>query len=373
MSKAHAKFSASGSAKWFLCAGSIEAESGLPNKSSIYADEGTAAHELGEICLIMGDRASEWVGKQLIDNNAVTVTQEMADYIQVYVDYVKSKKGMVLVEQFVDFSNVAPGGFGTCDAIVMDNDTLHVVDLKYGKGVRVEAEGNTQALLYAIGAINNHSWVAFKTIVITIVQPRLDHISEWVIGIDELNAWAERLTQAAEQASLPDAPRTPGEKQCQWCRAKPTCPALKVYAEQAMLSQFDDLAPPNPDTLNDAQLRLALESKKLIVSWLDAVEGLVSERLEAGVPFAGFKMVEGRSNRAWIDDGRAATALTEFLGSDAFEHKLLSVAKAEKALGKHKKDMIDSLSSKARGAATLVPDSDKRPSCIVSAKDFDTI
>ena len=231
MSKSHAKFSASGSAKWFLCAGSIEAERGLPNKSSIYADEGTAAHELGEICLTMGDRASEWVGKQLIDNNAVTVTQEMADYVQVYVDYVKSKKGMVLVEQFVDFSHVAPQGFGTCDSLVMDNDTLHVIDLKYGKGVRVDAENNTQALLYAIGAIDSHSWVAFKTIVITIVQPRLDHISEWVIGIDELNAWAERLKQAAERASLPDAPRTPGKKQCQWCRAKATCPAANISAK----------------------------------------------------------------------------------------------------------------------------------------------
>jgi hypothetical protein len=192
MFKAHSRFSASGSAKWFLCAGSIEAESGLPNKSSIYADEGTAAHELAEICLTMGERASSWVGKQLPDNNAVTVTQEMADYVQVYVDYVKSKKGMVLVEQYVDFSHVAPDGFGTCDALVMGNDTLHVIDLKYGKGVRVDAENNTQALLYAIGAISNHSWMAFKTIVITIVQPRLDHISEWTLSINEVNAWAER-------------------------------------------------------------------------------------------------------------------------------------------------------------------------------------
>jgi hypothetical protein len=371
--KAHARFSASGSAKWFLCAGSIEAESGLPNKSSIYADEGTAAHELAEICLTMGERASEWVNKQLIDNNAVTVTQEMADYVQVYVDYVKSKNGMVLVEQYVDFSHVAPDGFGTCDALVMGNDTLHVIDLKYGKGVRVDAENNTQALLYAIGAISNHSWMAFKTIVITIVQPRLDHISEWELTIDEVNAWAERLTQAAERAAQPNAPRTPGEKQCQWCKAKPTCPALKVYAEQAMMSQFDDLSPANPDTLTDQQLRKALESKKLIVSWLDAVESLVSERLESGKSFEGFKMVEGRSNRAWIDDDRAASALSDLLGLDAFEHKLLSVAKAEKAVGKGNKEIIDSLSTKPQGTPTLVPESDKRPSCIVSAKDFEII
>lgn len=373
MSKAHAKFSASGSAKWFLCAGSIEAEQGLPNKGSIYADEGTAAHELAEICLTMGERASEWVDKQLIENNAFTVTQEMADYVQVYVDYVKSKKGMVLVEQFVDFSRVAPGGFGTCDSLVMANDTLHVIDLKYGKGVRVDAYNNTQALLYAIGAIDGHSWRAFKTIVITIVQPRLDHISEWTFAISDLDSWAERLTQAAEKALLPNAPRTPGEKQCQWCRAKATCPALKVYAEDAMLSQFDDLSPPNPDTLSDQQLRKALDSKKLILSWLDAVEGLVCERLESGLPFAGFKMVEGRSNRVWIDEARAASTLGNLLGDAAFERKLLTVAKAEKVVGKADKDVLDTLWNKPPGAPTLVPDTDSRQSCIVSANNFEII
>jgi hypothetical protein len=140
-----------------------------------------------------------------------------------------------------------------------------------------------------------------------------------------------------------------------------------------MMSQFDDLSPANPDTLTDQQLRKALESKKLIVSWLDAVESLVSERLESGKSFEGFKMVEGRSNRAWIDDDRAASALSDLLGSDAFEHKLLSVAKAEKAVGKGNKEIIDSLSTKPQGTPTLVPESDKRPSCIVSAKDFEII
>jgi hypothetical protein len=371
--KAHARFSASGSAKWFLCAGSIKAENNLPNKSSIYADEGTAAHELAEICLTMGERASEWVDKHLIESKGVIVTQKMADYVQVYIDYVKSKKGMVLVEQFVDFGRVAQGGFGTCDALVMGNDTLHVIDLKYGKGVRVDAKDNTQALLYAIGAIDGHSWRTFKTIVITIVQPRLDHISEWELTLDEVNAWAERLTQAAEQALVPNAPRTPGEKQCQWCRAKATCPALKVYAEQAMLSQFDDLSPPNPDVLTDQQLRKALESKKLILSWLDAVEGLVCERLESGVSFEGFKMVEGRSNRVWADEARAMSTLSNLLGDAAFERKLLTVAKAEKVVGKADKEILDSLWTKPPGAPTLVFENDTRPSCIVSAKDFDTI
>jgi hypothetical protein len=256
----------------------------------------------------------------------------------------------------------------------MCGDTLHVIDLKYGKGVRVDAEENTQGILYALGALNDYgSFNAFKQVVITIVQPRLDHVSEWTISIDELNAWGERLKQAAELANLPDAPRTAGEKQCQWCLAKAKCGELKKIAESVMLSNFDDFTPPNPDTLTDEQLRLALESKKLIVSWLDAVEELVTSQLMSGKLFAGFKLVEGRSTRAWVDDEQAAIMLSELLGNEAFEHKLLSVAKAEKVLGKSKKELIESLSVKPRGSPTLAPDSDKRPSCIINADMFDTM
>lgn len=224
MFKPHAKFSASGSSKWFLCAGSLNAEEGIPNNTSPYAQEGTAAHELAELCLTQGGNCFDWVDVRLPDTNAITVTNEMASYVQQYVDFVKSKKGEVLIEVQVDFSHIAPEGFGTCDSLVFAGDALHVIDLKYGKGVRVSAEENTQGILYALGAVNDYGAIyAFKTVTITIVQPRLDHVSEWTISVDELNAWGERLKQAAEYALLPDASRTAGEKQCQFCRAKSSC------------------------------------------------------------------------------------------------------------------------------------------------------
>ena len=372
MSKLHAKLSASGSAKWILCAGSVNAEDGLPNKSSVYADEGTAAHELAELCLIQGKQASDFEGQPLPESNAFTVDAEMANYVQQYVDYVRNTKGERFIEQQVDFSHIAPEGFGTSDAIVINDKSMHVIDLKYGKGVPVSAEENTQGLLYALGALNDYGMIYdIDTITLVIVQPRLDHISEWTIHIDELERWGERIKQAAELALTDDAPRTAGEKQCQWCRAKATCVTLKDYSEQAILSHFDDLNLTNPDKLTDEQLANALSAKKLVNSWFDAVEQLVTERLESGQQFKGYKLVEGRSNRAWGDEQQAATKLVDVLGSELYTRKIISPTQAEKLLGKANAALLDGLVVKPQGSPTLVPDTDKRPSITVTANSFD--
>lgn len=367
MSKLHAKLSASGSAKWFLCAGSVKAEEGIPNKSSIFADEGTAAHELAEMCLTSGKQASDFEGDVLPESNAFTVSPEMTGFIQQYVDYVRGIKGTMFIEQQVDFSHIAPEAFGTADAIVINGDAMHVIDLKYGKGIPVSAVENTQGILYALGALNDYGMIYnIKAITLVIVQPRLDNISEWTISVDDLARWGERLKQAAELALTDNAPRTHGEKQCQWCRAKATCPTLKNYAEGVILSQFDDLNIKNPDTLTDGQLFDALEAKKLVNSWFEAVEQLVTDRLATGGAFAGYKLVEGRSNRAWADEQQAVTALADTLGADLYTRKIISPTQAEKVLGKSKVSMLDGLVTKPPGAPTLVPESDKRPSIIAS-------
>lgn len=373
MSKLHAKLSASGSARWISCSGSVAAEAGYPNTSSIFADWGTHCHELAEITLLSGESAFDWERKNLPENNTIVVDREMADTAQQYVDYVRSLKGTLLVEQRVDFSHIVPEGFGTCDALVFDGGHLHVVDLKGGKGVPVYAEENTQGLLYALGAVNDYGMLYdIDTLTISIVQPRLDHISEWTISREELDAWGKDIAKAAELALSGDATRTPSEKACQWCKAKATCSALKAKTESVLMSQFDDLTPSNPDTLSDEQLRVALESKKLIVSWLDAVETVVIERLESGKPFKGFKMVAGRSLRAWGDEKKAESMLVEALGEEkAYEpRKLLSVAKAEKELGKSKAELLDGLVVKPEGKPTLAPESDSRPSVNVTVDDF---
>lgn len=371
----HAKLSASGSHRWLNCLGSTEAE--VPFKdtsSSSAAQEGTCAHELAEIVLSRGGSCQDWVGKPLVENNQYIVEQEMADYIQEYVDFVKTLPGEQHYEIRVDFSDWVPDGFGTSDVITISDDTIRVVDLKYGKGLQVNAENNSQGMLYALGAFAEYELVNnIKEVVIIIHQPRLDHTSEWRISVQDLLKWGAWVAEQCEIIAEGGAPRTPGEKQCQWCKAKATCPALKSYTEKIIMAEFDELdAPPDPTTLTDTQLRTALEAKKLIESWLSAVESHVKEQLENGNDFLGFKLVEGRSARRWADDIDAAQTLENLLGEHAYEKKLLTPAKAEKALGKAKKAEMKNLIVKPQGAPTLAPESDKRPAINISEKDFDS-
>ena len=145
---AHAKLSSSGAHRWLHCPGSVEAEKTLPNTSSFFAEEGSAAHELAEIVLskLAGD-CSKMIGEKLIEYDAFVVTQEMADYVQIYTDYVRNLGGSQFYEQRADFGEWVPDGWGTADAIVINRDTIHVIDLKYGQGLGVDAEGNSQGSL----------------------------------------------------------------------------------------------------------------------------------------------------------------------------------------------------------------------------------
>lgn len=380
MSIAHAKLSASGAVRWLNCPGSVKAEEGFKDKGSSFAQEGTAAHELSELALLHDREPLDWIGHPLVENSEWIVDEEMANYVQVYTDYCRAiakDADETFVEQRVSYADWVPDGFGTNDFGALDftNKRIKIADLKYGKGVQVDAENNPQAMLYGLGTYAEFGWVTdFEWVDIAIVQPRLDHISEWSISVKELLKWAEWVSQRAEIALSDDAERVPGEKQCRFCKAKATCPALMKYTEDIIMAEFEDLDDlPSPDILSQKELRRVLEHKGLIEGWLSSVESVVRERLENGQDFPGFKIVEGRSLRRWGDEIEAETKLSDMLGEKLFTKKIISPAQAEKALKKNERKVLDDLVIKPKGKPTLVPDNDKRPPINLSSEDFDDV
>jgi len=371
----HSPLGASGASCWLNCAGSYWAQKDLPDESSAFAYEGTCAHELAEICLANKITARSMIGKPLLINKAFIITSEMADYAQTYIDYVLSIGGVQEYEQRVSYSDWVPDGFGTADVIITKGDILWVIDLKYGKGVKVDADDNPQGKLYALGALSERvAFQKFAKVNIVIYQPRLDHVSEWGIEPGDLYRWAEWVRERAALCLEPDAPRTPGEKQCQWCRAKATCSALLKHTEVAIMQEFDsfDAKLPAPASLSDDQLRTVMKHKSIVEKFLKAVEIHIISQIESGHGFPDWKMVAGRSNRKWADDGKAASILTTLLGEEAYVKKLLTAPAAEKALGKEGKKQIQSMIVKPEGKPVLVPEGDKRPALVgITADDFD--
>lgn len=372
---AHAKLSASGSHRWIYCPGSVRLEDGIKDSSSFHAQEGTVAHELAEKCLTDGTQPDQYLGEV---HHEITINEEMCEHIAGYVAYVKSFSGVHFYEERVDFSEWVRGGFGTSDAIIIDevNRTCHVIDLKYGKGKEVEAENNTQAICYALGVHSDHAWLYdIDKYVIHIYQPRIGNFSTWELSLDELMKWGEFIANQAMLCLSPDAPFNPGEKQCQWCKAKATCPALHQFTQATISADFDmiDEALTSPDKVSDERLKVVMQSKKLIEGYLQAVEDHIKDKLKSGEPFPGYKLVAGRSMRKYRDEEEAQIKLIALLGDGAFEKTLLSPAKAEKALGTKRKKELNDIVIKPEGAPTLAQESDKRKSIFDNKDDFETL
>jgi len=357
MSTSHSVFGASGAHRWVECPASVRMEQGQPDQDSPYAAEGTLAHELAEAALRAGTD---------------TAGTEMGDHVQVYLDYVRSLPGHLYVEQRVDYSHIVPDGYGTADAIVYDEDTatLYVVDLKYGQGVRVEAQENPQAMLYALGAIAHLSWLGdVEDVVLVVVQPRLDHISEWETEPSVLLEFGQRAAAAARNA-LSDTPTfNPGASQCRFCKASGHCKPQAQYNLQTAQDDFAEDTLRAVHELQGADLAWVLDRLKALQDWCKAVESRATSVIEAGEEIPGYKLVEGRSLRRWGDEREAEPALEAALGDDAWSRSLISPAQAEKLLGK-KHDILG-LIVKPPGKPTLVPESDKRPAIrTTAARDF---
>ena len=371
MVEQHAKLSASGSHRWITCPASVHAESGFRDTSSFAAEEGTLAHSLAEYCLLMGFDPSEFANKPF---EGAMIDRSMASYVQDYVDYVNSFDGESYFEQRVSFSDYVPNGFGTADAIILQGETLHVIDLKYGKGVVVSPENNSQGMLYAIGAMSMFSPEKVDKITdieIHIYQPRAQNIASWRLKKHELLQFGQFVKSRANLALKPNAPYQPEEKACTFCKAKPTCPALLDVLETTISPMFSDLDEedllPNAKSLSTEQAAKVLKNKKLIELFLGAIESHIKEELLSGNAVPGWKLVEGRSIRRWKDESSAAKFLEQNLpADDVYSKKIISPTSAEKLLPK---GALINFVEKPNGAPTLVPESDKRKA-ITSVSEF---
>ncbi|HBJ77969.1 MULTISPECIES: DUF2800 domain-containing protein [Fusobacterium] len=366
---AHAILSASGASRWMACTPSARLEEQFPDSTSEYAKEGTLAHELCELKVRknliepMHTRTYNSKLKKLKEHELWQ--DEMDKHTDTYLEYIQglvhsySCTPAVMVEKKVDFSSYVPDGFGTADCIIIADGTLHVVDFKYGKGVAVSAENNPQMKLYGLGAYLEYSFLyAIDKVKMTIVQPRLDDISECEISTTELMEWAEEVVKPlAEKAYKGEGTYIAGNH-CKFCRAKATC------RERARMnletSKFDFK---EPALLSDEEVGEALKMAQDLAKWAEDLKDYALAESLKGKLIPGWKAVEGRGSRVFTDNEEALKVL---IGSGIdetmlYERKQLTLAQIEKVLGpKQFKELVGNMVEKSPGKPTLVIETDKR-------------
>ncbi len=370
----HAALGASGAHRWRQCPGSIRLSDGLPDTTSEAAAQGTVAHNLAEACLNVGSHPIDGLGEGVEqDGYQITIDQEMVDGVLLFVEYVRERaEGKELfVEEHLDLAPLNPPGpmFGTGDALIWDEPARHleVVDLKYGKGVVVEVESNEQFFQYALGGVVKVGKRPLK-ITTTVVQPRIEHedgpIRSWSFDWDYLVAEKKVMFEDAEATQDPDAPLVVGSH-CRWCKAKAICPAQQAQVVSLAQDAFAvEPVFPEKETLSMDQMIEVIEKGPLILDWIKAVGAHALHLAETGTKIPGFKLVEKRTNRRWVDAEATETYLKgrRLKVSERYKRTLISPAQAERVLkAKGGADLPAGLVEKPAGGAALAPVSDKRP------------
>ena len=362
----HALLSASSSARWLACPPSAVANELYAEVDTEYTQEGTLAHEVAEGVASGRIKPGEgWLDRDPL-GNPTGVTSEMIECARGYTDYiqeqVKRNTATVLLEQRVDFSPWVPDGFGTADCIIIQGNTMDVIDYKYGKGVAVSAKDNPQMKLYGLGALNDYGFAFDVEIVrLHIYQPRLNNIDVYELSAEELITWADGIVKpTAEMAAKGEGEYTPGEH-CRFCRHAGRCRALAQICTEyvnthGMNASVEVLAP--------WEVAEALAMESMITLWLKRVREYALTTMLDGGEIPGYKVVAGRGSRGWADELEVAAALKAagYSQEDITKTEILSVAAMEKALGKKKVgELVGGQILSYTGAPTVVHQSDKRP------------
>ena len=369
--RAHAKLSASGASRWATCPGSVQMEDGIPDKESIYAQEGTLAHEMSELKLKhyldpkgFGKRKLNAAIKKLKENELYQA--EMESYTDTYVDFIKEKalsfssNPYIEIEKRVDFSRWVDGGFGTCDCVLIHGSTLSIIDLKYGKGVPVSSEQNEQLILYALGAYDAFNLIYnLDKIELNIVQPRINNFSTWEISLTELLLWGDYFKVQAEKALGGNGELVPSAKACKFCKARDICTAR---AENNLSLESEIKLKPNE--IPKDKLYEYISRGEDIAKWVADLKAYALDMCLKGEDVKGLKAVAGRTSRSWTNQDEAINRLIEGGIDEAiiYDKVPLTLAKLEKALGKQQfTALVGDMVVTSEGKPTLVFENDKRP------------
>lgn len=373
MPDVHARLSASGAHRWMACTPSVKLEEQFPDKESAYAAEGTLAHTMAETIIRYNNND---ITKKAFSTRMNKIRKEelygkdMEEYISDYAQNVweifneakaSCPDAQLLPEQRLDFSEYVPDGFGTGDIVIIADDMVQVIDLKYGKGVGVSAKENPQLRLYGLGAYLEHSMLYdIRRVKMTIIQPRLENISTEELSVEELLEWAEKeVRPKAELAMKGEGEYQTGEH-CRFCKAKAVCRARSEYNLELSKLEFR-----NPDTLEEWEIGEILQRAEELNSYVSDVRDYVFDQaLNHGKKYEGWKLVEGRSNRKYLDEGKVRETLIEagYTDEDITETKVLGITAMEKAIGKKVfGEVLSGLVIKPEGKPVLVPETDKRP------------
>lgn len=369
--RAHAKLSASGASRWATCPGSIQMEEGIPDKESVYAQEGTLAHEMSELKLKhyldpkgFGKRKLNAAIKKLKENELYQA--EMESYTDTYVDFIKEKalsfpsNPYIEIEKRVDFSRWVDGGFGTCDCVLIHGSTLSIIDLKYGKGVPVSSEQNEQLILYALGAYDAFNLIYnLDKIELNIVQPRINNFSTWEISLTELLLWGDYFKVQAEKALGGNGELVPSAKACKFCKARDICTAR---AENNLSLESEIKLKPNE--IPKDKLYEYISRGEDIAKWVADLKAYALDMCLKGEDVKGLKAVAGRTSLSWTNQDEAINKLIEGGIDEAiiYDKVPLTLAKLEKALGKQQfTTLVGDMVVTSEGKPTLVFENDKRP------------
>lgn len=367
----HALLSASASYRWLACPPSAMICASIPDTPSEFAKQGTDAHKLCEYKLYKA------LGRNIKDPrpNLDFLDEEMEESSDMYAQFVmeqlmKAKESckdpMVMVEERVDFSHWVPGGFGTGDCIIAADGTLYIVDFKYGVGVLVEAEKNTQMMCYALGALSFLDIIYdIDFISMTIFQPRRNHVSTFVMAKEELLSWADRVLSPTAKLAAKGGGNFKAGYHCRFCKIKSTCRKRAEYNLE--MAKYDFVM---PDRLTDEEIEVILAKADHLDSWVKDVKEYALEQALNGKIWKRWKVVEGRSVRKYSDE-TAVADIVKNAGYDPYEHKVRGITNMTKMLGKKQfEELLSGLIRKPQGKPTLVSMSDKRPAMKNIGNDF---